>query len=472
MLFNSLPFVVFFFFLFLMVRAAPKRFEAAILLGASLIFYTMWHPVYLLLLGAVLCVNYFLMWLMLKRSKCRICLMASIVFTLSLLGWFKYSAMVIETLHPVLRDGFGLHVQVPEFFLPLGISFYSFQIIALTLDLYRGHVKELPSFSRYVLFISFFPQLIAGPIVRGRELLPQLERGGAVTSERSRRGVWLLCSGLIKKVVMGDFLMAGFVDEVFQVPGVGAAGVHLIGMYAFAFQIYFDFSGYTDMARGLGCLLGFELPMNFKEPYLAVNPNDFWRRWHITLTTWFRDYVFVPLSVSRAWRRNLYINLMITWTLVGLWHGADWHFVIWGVYHAVLLSVYRLCRPLLVRVKPTHAVSRQVWSFVRWFVTFQLVCIGLLLFRTGSVAEALAFLRTILVGSYADGLPPLETLIVLASLGLHWVEWWIRRNEMRLQEFLAGCWWGSLLEGATVGAVVALALAASGSGGEFIYFQF
>jgi len=472
MLFNSFPFCIFFLVLFLLIKSMPQRWVMPILLGASLLFYAAWHPVYLLLLLAEVVANYLLMRWMLRSKSPKAVLAISIVLTLGVLAWFKYSALAIETMLPLLRDGFGLHIQVPDFFLPLGISFYSFQIVAMTVDLYRGHIKELPSFSRYLLFITFFPQLIAGPIVRGRELLPQFECGGAVTSERSRRGVWLICSGLVKKVVMGDFLLASFVDQVFQFPGVGAGGFHLIAMYAFAFQIYFDFSGYTDMARGLGCLLGYELPMNFCEPYFAVNPNDFWRRWHITLTTWFRDYVFVPLSVNRAWRSHPYLILLVTWALVGLWHGADWHFVLWGIYHAGLLSAHRFCRPLLARVKPTREITRRLWWLVRCFVTFQLICFGLLLFRAGSTAEALTFLRAILTNSYADGLPPMATLLVLLSLVLHVAEFWIRQNESRIQGILETSFWGNVLEGAAIGIVAALSLAASGTGQEFIYFQF
>ncbi|MBW2419024.1 MAG: MBOAT family protein, partial [Deltaproteobacteria bacterium] len=274
MLFNTFQFVIFFGVLLLLYRSLPGSARNPLLLIASILFYSLWIPSYLLLLAVDLVVNYALLRAMVRSTRPKPYLVVSIVFTLGLLGCFKYAALFIESAMPALQGVFGWTPQVPELFLPLGISFYSFQIIALCVDTYRGSIEPVKRFSRYALFISFFPQLIAGPILRGYEFLPQLERGGQISAERTRRGLWLLASGLVKKVIFADFLLATFVDDVFYIPGVASAPFHLVAVYSFAFQIYFDFSGYTDMARGLACLLGFELPLNFMEPYLARNPSE------------------------------------------------------------------------------------------------------------------------------------------------------------------------------------------------------
>jgi len=303
MLFNTLQFAVFFAIVLVLYRNIPSRWRNGVLLAASLVFYALWIPVYLLLLLAAITVNYLLVRRMQTSRRPLLYLIASIAFTLTMLVYFKYATLLASTLAPLLLAStlapllsptFALSEEARQIFLPLGISFYSFQIIALSVDLYRGSLRELPSLSRYALFVSFFPQLIAGPILRGNDFLPQLERGGLQDSVRNRRGLWLIASGLVKKVILADFFLAPFVNEVFDQPQLARAPFHLIATYAFAFQIYFDFSGYSDMARGLACLLGFELPLNFMEPYLSKNPSEFWQRWHITLSTWLRDYIFVP----------------------------------------------------------------------------------------------------------------------------------------------------------------------------------
>jgi alginate O-acetyltransferase complex protein AlgI len=467
MLFNSLPFTVFFALLYCGYRVAPPRSRHGLLLAASLVFYAMWQPSYLLLLLLVVAVNYALLHGMLRGGGGRLWLAASAVFTLGLLAFFKYTAMAIETALPLLAGGLGLSVTVPDLFLPLGISFYSFQILAFTIDRYRdlrrGEAPALPRFSQYLLFVSFFPQLIAGPIVRGGELLPQLAAGGRLSSERTRRGVWLLCSGLFKKVVMGDFLLAPFVDEVFGAPEQGHGGVQLVGMYAFALQIYFDFSGYTDMARGLAALLGFKLPENFRQPYLAQSVTEFWRRWHITLSTWFRDYLYIPLGGNRDGAARTFRNLLVVFLLCGLWHGAAWTFVLWGLFHGFFLVLERA---------GFGALLARTWRPIRHLYAFHVVAVGFVIFRAGSASDALAILETIATGDYRAALPPFESAIVLAGLLLHVAEGWLRERANGWLAWLAASRAGNLLEGAAVGALAALVVAVSGSGAEFIYFQF
>ena len=471
MLFNSLQFLLFFAFVLVTYKAAPKNRRNSVLLGASLIFYTLWIPSYLVLLLIDLWVNYALMRAMIVSKRPKLFLAASITFTLSLLANYKYAALLVETLSPLLSSGFGWSPEIPRIFLPLGISFYSFQIISLSIDTYRQNVAPVSSFSRYALFISFFPQLIAGPILRGHEFLGQLERGGSMSPERNRRGLWLLASGLVKKVVFADFLLAPFVDLIFSAPDIGSAPIHLIAAYSFAFQIYFDFSGYSDMARGLALLLGFEIPMNFLEPYLARNPSEFWRLWHITLSRWLRDYLFTLGGASRsAWRSGR--NVFLTMCLGGMWHGAAWTFALWGTYHGGLLLLHRWLAGPLARIEPKGAIGGKLWNGLCVSVMFQLTCAGLILFRSATFEGAQEMLLNLFTSSYFVGWPIMQTLVVALCIVLHPIERRIRLGLPAIHSRVSAIWWGPLIEGFALGAIVAIVLAVSGSGSEFIYFQF
>jgi D-alanyl-lipoteichoic acid acyltransferase DltB (MBOAT superfamily) len=351
--------------------------------------------------------------------------------------------------------------------LPLGISFFTFQMMALVIDVYRKQLEPVRSFREYALFVAFFPQLIAGPILRGRQLLPQLRRGGVRTAERDRRAIWLLASGLAKKAVLADFLLAPFVDRVFAEGYAGSAASHLVGVYSFAFQIYFDFSGYTDMARGLALLLGFELPLNFREPYLSRNPREFWRRWHITLSRWLRDYLYIPLGGNRRGRARSLANLSVTMLLGGLWHGAAWTFVIWGGFHGALLALHRwLGRPQRADERPL--AWRDVPSIL---LTFHAVCLLWVFFRAPSFDAALGYLERLSSADYATGWPLAQLAVVASCAGLHVAERFARTHLEAIRRWLDAPW-GGAVEGALVGGVAALAIVAGGAGGEFIYFQF
>jgi D-alanyl-lipoteichoic acid acyltransferase DltB (MBOAT superfamily) len=468
MLFNSLQFALFLGLVLIVLRLIPQRARTGVLLFASMVFYALWLPAYLLLLLADLVVNYVLLKAMVRSGRPRLFLSTPVVFTLSLLAGFKYPAFALESAAPLLASGFGISPSIPDFFLPLGISFYSFQIIALAVDTYRHRVEPVESFARYALFISFFPQLIAGPILRGAEMLPQLALGGAPTAERTRRGCWLLVIGLVKKVVFADFLLAPFVDDVFTAPEFGSAGLHLIATYSFAFQIYFDFSGYVDMARGAALLMGFEIPTNFLEPYLSRNPAEFWRRWHITLSTWLRDYLYIPLGGNRHSTSRTYVNLFLTMLLGGLWHGAAWTFVVWGGLHGVLLAVHRLLggkagdvdRPLRLRDAPAV------------LLTFHAAAFLFTVFRAPSLADASVYFAQFLTIDFLSGWPPIQTAVVLLCALSHLVERLARPKLGALQAACAERAWGPVLEGAVAGLLVGLAYSLSGAGGEFIYFQF
>jgi D-alanyl-lipoteichoic acid acyltransferase DltB (MBOAT superfamily) len=465
MLFPTLQFGLFFAAVLGLHRALPPRRRPDLLLAASLLFYALWIPAYLLLLLAEIAVNYALVRALARRTRPRLVLAATVALDLGVLAWFKYAGLFGETLNAGLGWLGRPALPVPDVLLPLGISFFTFQILGLAVDAYRDAERAPRSLREYALFVSFFPQLVAGPILRGGELLPQIRRGGAATPGRARRGVWLLLSGLGKKVLLADFLLAPFADRVFGSPGVETAAFHLVALYSFAFQIYFDFSGYTDMARGLALLLGYELPPNFLEPYLARNPAEFWRRWHMTLSRWLRDYLYVPLGGNRRGRARTYANLLLTMLLGGLWHGASWNFLLWGGLHGLLLAGHRALFP-----RPDPEAPAGWRDAPHILLTFHAVCGLWVFFRAGSFADALRFLAA-LSSDYGTHWPWVQVAVVALCAALHVAE---RGLRPRLEALRAGLhpWWGTALEGAAAGAVLAACVAVSGGGNEFIYFQF
>ena len=469
MLFPTLQFALFFGIVLILHRNVPRGARAGILLGASLLFYALWIPPYLLLLLADIGVNYLLLQAIQRGRRRKLWLCISIVFTLGLLAGFKYAMPIAEAVVGWWEWGTPSPGFLPQVILPLGISFYSFQIVGFAVDAYRRDTgEESVPLGRYALFIAFFPQLIAGPILRGREMLPQLARGGQVDRERDRRGIRFLAWGLFKKVVLSDFLLAPFVNIVFLSPGDAGFEIHWIAIYAFAFQIYFDFSGYTDMARGLALLLGYELPDNFLEPYLSRGPSEFWRRWHITLSRWLRDYLYIPLGGNRRSLSRTHVNLLLTMLLGGLWHGAGWTFVAWGAMHGILLSLERA-----IGWHSQGPGERLQWRDApRIFVFFHLTCLSWVFFRAESLGDALDFMGGLFGSAGVSGVPLLPTLTVLFCAALHGVERWVRTRPASSADPFPSRAWSGAMEAAVLGLVLAAVVAASGTGAEFIYFQF
>ena len=471
MLFPTLQFALFFGIVLLLHRTVPRRARVGILLGASLLFYALWIPPYLLLLLADIGVNYVLLRAIQQGRHRKLWLCISIIFTLGLLGGFKYAMPIATAVAGWWGWGNASPDFLPHVILPLGISFYSFQIVGFAIDTYRREAGDEPlPFSRYALFIAFFPQLIAGPILRGQEMLPQLARGGRVSPDRDRRGIRFLAWGLFKKVVLSDFLLAPFVNIVFLSPGDAGFETHWIAIYAFAFQIYFDFSGYTDMARGLALLLGYELPDNFLEPYLSRGPAEFWRRWHITLSRWLRDYLYIPLGGNRLGLTRTHINLILTMLLGGLWHGAGWTFVAWGAMHGILLSLERAIGWRSERAGVDEPLR---WKDApRIFVFFHLTCLSWVFFRAESLADALDFMAGLFGSAGRSGVPLLPALTVLLCAALHGLERWVRTQPAPTVIPATGLGGSRVIEAAVLGLVLAAVVAASGTGAEFIYFQF
>lgn len=467
MVFNSYAFLIFaigvFGVYFGLLPAGRFRTRKAFLLLASYVFYASYNPPFtLLLLGSTL-----LDFSLARRvaslrapSARRLALLVSVTANLSLLGFFKYGNFFVENFYSLLALG-GTELPHPHYdiFLPVGISFYTFQTLSYTIDVYRGRLAASDDLLDFALYVSFFPQLVAGPIVRAEEFLPQLrERFQPMVSDLEY-GAMRIVSGLVKKVVLADTLGA-YVDVVFADPSAFNGANGLIAIYAYAYQIYFDFSGYSDIAIGLGRLFGLRIPENFDRPYLATSPRDFWRRWHITLSTWLRDYLYIALGGNRATALRTMINLGITMFLGGLWHGAAWNFVIWGGYHGLLLAAERLMEPLF----PRAWVGR--WPVLRRVVTFHLVCLGWVFFRAVTTGEALALLG----GLFRPG--------------------WLRWNDMNQALVMLGIaivfhitgdssrWHAALLrqrpflQGAIYAAAATAIFFFSTSTARFIYFQF
>ena len=364
MLFNSFQYWIFFLVVATLFYSVPFRIGKFLLLGASYIFYMWWDPRFIVLILTSTVVDYFLgIWLETASGRRKkFLLVVSLVVNLGILGFFKYYDFFAGSLAALL------HVPqssvVLQIILPVGVSFYTFASLSYTIDVYWGKMKAVRNLIDYALFISFFPHLIAGPIIRARQFISQIQYWRRPAAIMVQSGIILVLSGLIKKMVFADRFAAvsdGYFTDPAAYPGWLAAWS---GCLAITFQVFFDFSGYTDIARGCAKLLGFEFPLNFARPFLSRNPPDFWQRWHITLSTWVRDYLFMPLSRRRKGRFVLYRNMLVVMVLVGLWHGANWTFVAWGAYHGLLLVGYRLFDRAMVGTRIDRVMKQ------RWFVPF------------------------------------------------------------------------------------------------------
>jgi D-alanyl-lipoteichoic acid acyltransferase DltB (MBOAT superfamily) len=401
--FNSLQFVWFFAIVYALYRLLPgvlpagwaHRTQNWLLLVASYYFYAAWDYRFLALLLASTCVDYACGRILAASGDARrrrLVLTASIVFNLTLLGFFKYFnffAGNLQTLFAAL--GWHLDFVTLRVLLPIGISFYTFVTMSYVIDVYRREIEPTRNFVDFAVFVAYFPHLVAGPILRATALLPQIARPRRVTAEQMRDGAWLVAWGYFLKVFVADNL-ATLASPVFA-PGAHPAGVNvLLGVYAFAFQIYGDFAGYSNIARGISKWMGIELIENFRFPYLVLTPSGFWRNWHISLSTWLRDYLYIPLGGNRGGPARTRLNLLITMLLGGLWHGAAWTFVLWGLYQGLLLIAYRPLEPAFAAMKGRSA------AFLAWLVMFHLTCAGWLIFRATSVRQLAGLTRSLVLG--------------------------------------------------------------------------
>lgn len=404
MLFNSFEYVAFFLVVYTLYWALAHhaRYAIGLLLGASLLFYGCWKPYYLILIINSSLVDFFTGRKISETEDPQLrrkLLWLSVIYNLGVLGIFKYFNFFMESFDDLvtyfeLWDSFivgGLYLPGGRLsaLLPVGISFFTFQSMSYTIDIYRGDLKPVKRFSNYLLFVSFFPQLVAGPIVRARDLLPQLLQRPSVSSEMSGRGLYLISLGLFKKIAIADYLAINLVDRVFTTPDGYSSLECLLGVYGYALQIYCDFSGYSDIAIGSALLLGFQFPENFRTPYQSKNLQEFWRRWHISLSSWLRDYLYISLGGNRLGTTRTYFNLLMTMVLGGLWHGAGWNFIIWGILHGGALALHRYWHEHYAEVKWYQKVKDSAgWRYVSLWTTFNYVCLAWIFFRAPTFSEA------------------------------------------------------------------------------------
>ncbi len=471
MVFNSLTFIVFFACV-LALHALPLPWTAkkANLLVASYLFYAAWNPPFVILLWVSTIVDWYAALGLVRAQRPaarRAWMLLSVVVNLGMLAWFKYGNFLLANFNALVAP-LGVQWQAPHYdiVLPVGISFYTFATLSYTLDVYLRRATPARNFLDYALFVTFFPHLVAGPIMRPTELVPQFEQPRRATAQMLRFGLALMTLGLFQKVVLADALLAPAAEMVYD--GMGAPGAldAWLGTLAFSGQIFCDFAGYSTTAIGAALCLGFAMPDNFRFPYAAVGFSDFWRRWHITLSSWLRDYLYIPLGGNRHGEARTYGALMATMLLGGLWHGASWSFVAWGGLHGLYLAVERWLRGRFAGYRPGTLAL-----FMLALLTWTLVNITWVFFRAKGFEHA----GTVLGGMFGmnGAAPPIlptshvvpVALIVAAIVATHW---WMRARTLeatlaRTPAIVLSLAWGLMLF-----AIVA----AQGTGSAFIYFQF
>lgn len=460
-LFTFLPAVMILYYLL------PVRFRNVILLLASLVFYAWGEPVYLFLMLLSILFNYFsgldiARNLQDKRAAKR-SLVFNLIINLAVLGFFKYEGFVLDTLNGILP----VHISYHALPLPIGISFYTFQILSYIIDIYRGNVKVQTNLPNFALYVTMFPQLIAGPIVQYADVDEQLA-SREVSRTKFGEGSMYFIRGLAKKVLLANTSGMIFTEVSGLAKGNIAVMTAWLGAFAYMFQIYFDFSGYSDMAIGLGKMFGFEFNMNFNYPYVSKSITEFWRRWHISLSSWFRDYVYIPLGGSRVSKIKHIRNLLIVWFLTGLWHGAAWNFVAWGLYYGVILIIEKyLLSPVLDRLPD---VVRHIYSIV-------LVVIGWVLFFSSSFGQAADYIR-VMFGAGAHGFADRESMYLLTSNLILWLILIFGSTPLvhfRYEHMLRSKKWNTTIINSVVYAalfIVCIAYLVTETYNPFLYFRF
>jgi alginate O-acetyltransferase complex protein AlgI len=478
MLFNSLTFLYFFAVVYVLYMLLRKRLrlQNILLLVASYVFYGYWDWRFLILIVISTLVDFSLGWVigqlgtgsrqavLLRKAL----LGLSVAVNLSILGFFKYFNFFMDGLVEILAfAGLTPHPFTLQIILPVGISFYTFQTMSYTIDVYRQKLEPTRSLLNFAVFVAFFPQLVAGPIERAVNLLPQVEGLRQVNYRQIYAGLYLILSGYFKKLVIADNV-AVISDRIFN-NYTSYTGIDLwLGVLAFAIQIYGDFSGYTDIARGVARLLGFELMVNFRLPYFAVSPSDFWQRWHISLSSWLRDYLYIPLGGNRKGELRTNVNLAATMLLGGLWHGAAWNFVLWGAYHGFILILYRTLRKPSRLPEESPGRLFKPPAALQMLLMFGLTLVGWLIFRSTSV-EQIAYMLTRLTPLFSAQTFSLAQELAFFTLPLLVVQLYqyLSRDQLVLIR-LPGPMRAALYSLALVWIAVFGARTAS----EFIYFQF
>ncbi|MBB6128047.1 MBOAT family O-acyltransferase [Mucilaginibacter lappiensis] len=462
MLFNSLLFLLFFLVVTSAYYLLTPKLRWIWLLLVSCYFYMYFKPVYILIILFTIVIDYIAGLLIEKAqgSNKKFFLLASIIANVGVLAVFKYFDFFAGNINFLSHHFNGPQIPLLHILLPIGLSFHTFQAMSYTIELYRGNQKAEKHFGIYALYVLFYPQMVAGPIERPQHILPQLHRVNQFNTTGFITGIFLIAIGLFKKMVIADRL-GMFVDPVFNNPHGHSAFDLLVAVYFFAFQIYCDFSGYSDIAVGAALTLGIELMRNFNMPYLSKNIAEFWQRWHISLSTWFRDYVYIPLGGSRVTFTVTCINILVVFIISGLWHGANWKYLVWGLVHGLLLIGYQLLKKFEIHVKG--------FSYLKWILTFNLVCLAWIFFRANTVTEGIFILNKIFtLASFhytAASIMPWNEIfycifIILALLG---GEWYLQRKAVWSKR-------GMLLTTAIL--FIACYFLGIFNEAQFIYFQF
>ncbi len=471
MLFNSFTFLVFFALVLLIHRLplswSTKKFN---LIAASYLFYAAWNPPFVVLLWISTAVD----WMVGRRihqaeepRRRRRLLWLSLSVNLGLLGYFKYAGFVLDNFVWLLREaGIAYDPAPPDIILPLGISFYTFQTLSYTISIYRREARPADSFVDFALFVTFFPQLVAGPIVRATDFIVQLVRPVQADARQLGWGLALMNLGIFEKVVLSDTLLAPVADAVFAAPQAVGTLDAWIGTLAFAGQIFFDFAGYSSCAIGAALCLGFVLPENFRCPYASVGFSEFWRRWHISLSSWLRDYLYISLGGNRRGTVRTYVNLAMTMVLGGLWHGASWNFVIWGSLHGFYLIVERALRSLFSELR---FVRHRLFRLIAGAFTFLLVTFTWVFFRAETLTDAVNLAGTMLAHLPSKTLQGQQVTTVLCVIATMLIAQVLLRNT-DLERVFARL--PLLLKGPILAFPVLCLFAVPGDDRAFIYFQF
>lgn len=476
MIFNSLSFALFFLVVYALYLVLNRKWQNVLLLTASYVFYSFWDWRFLSLIILSTVFNYYLGIKIHEAThpeKRKLFFWLSICLNLGILGFFKYFNFFADSLS-ILLGLFGWHIGdvTLNIILPLGISFYTFQAMSYPIDINRGIIKPTRNLLDLALFITFFPLLEAGPIERARNLIPQIENKRQVTLNRFYEGSWLFFWGLYKKILIADNL-GKIVNAIFSVFGDLSGADTLIASYLLAFRIYADFSGYSDMARGIGKVMGFDLVANFKMPFFSVNIPDLWQRWHISLTTWIKEYLFYPLALMRFFGRQLSAPLVviITWAVMGFWHGPAWRFVSWGVYHGVIIVLYSKIRPYLRLINPRNVLAARTLVAAQIFLVFNLFCLGILFFGVDSASQVFTAWQKVFFNFGTSQLYNFDlavwTVILLVPLLL--MEYFQRRDDDEMVIFK----WPVVVRGIVYYVLLYLIIMYGDFGAQkYFYFQF
>ncbi|MES2748291.1 MAG: MBOAT family O-acyltransferase [Bacteroidota bacterium] len=475
MVFNSYTFIAFFIIiLFLHNLPLSWKTKKVNLLLASYIFYAAWNPPFILLLWLSTVIDFYVgraLYTQENPHKKKLLLVVSLIGNLGMLCFFKYGTFLLENFVSFCHlIGFDYNPATPNIILPAGISFYTFTTLCYTIDMYKKESKPVKSLLDFSLFVTFFPHLVAGPIVRPPQLVPQFESPRVASRKQMMDGLLLLTLGLFMKVVLADAMLSATADSVFSSPDLLPTIDSWIGVLAFSGQIFLDFAGYSTCAIGVALCLGFVLPQNFNYPYAAIGFSDFWRRWHITLSSWLRDYLYIPLGGSRNGKTKMYFALMMTMLLGGLWHGANWTFVAWGGLHGLYLWIEKYFRDRRV-IKGGHSPSANtLTNFGYALLTFMLVNITWVFFRADTFGKSWGLLQSMI--GIVDGKPLLTTLAILkvaVIIPILFICHWFLRNTKVLDVAYKLSWiWLTVIWS----AMLLLLIWAQESGSSFIYFQF